>query len=46
MPLLQDLELSTGALLGLGRINMAIEQKSGSSTWENVFSNAYGEMQW
>ena len=44
MPLLQDLELSTGALLGLGRINMAIEQKSGSSTWENVFSNAYGEM--
>ena len=44
MPLLQDLELSTGALLGLGRINMGIEQKSGSSTWENVFSNAYGEM--
>ena len=44
MPILQDLELSTGALLGLGRINMGIEQKSGSSTWENVFSNAYGEM--
>tara|TARA_B110000438_G_C15792882_1_gene641545 strand:- start:1315 stop:2181 length:867 start_codon:yes stop_codon:yes gene_type:complete len=44
MPLLQDLELSTGALLGLGRVNMGIEQKSGSSTWEKVFENAYGEM--
>jgi hypothetical protein len=44
MPLLQDLELSTGALLGLGRVNMGIEQKSGSSTWKKVFENAYGEM--
>jgi hypothetical protein len=44
MPILQDLELSTGALLGLGRVNMGIEQKSGSSTWKKVFENAYGEM--
>ena len=45
IPILQDLELSSGALLGLGRVNMGIEQKSGSSTWEKVFENAYGEME-
>ena len=28
MPLLQDLEISSGALLGLGRVAMVIEQTS------------------
>ena len=44
MPLLQDLELSSGALMGLGRVSMAIDQQSGNPRWDKVFSNAYGTM--
>ena len=44
MPLLQDLEISSGALLGLGRIGMGIEQTSANPRWKQVFSNAYGTM--
>ena len=44
MPLLQDLEISSGALLGLGRIAMGIEQTSANPRWKQVFSNAYGTM--
>lgn len=44
MPLLQDLELSSGALMGLGRVGMAIDQQSGNPRWDKVFSNAYGTM--
>ncbi len=44
MPLLQDLELSSGALLGLGRVGIGLEQKSGENIrWNNTFSNVYGE---
>jgi hypothetical protein len=44
MPLLQDLELSSGALMGLGRVSMAIDQQSGNPRWDKIFSNAYGTM--
>tara|TARA_X000000950_G_scaffold240544_1_gene293655 strand:- start:639 stop:1502 length:864 start_codon:yes stop_codon:yes gene_type:complete len=44
MPLLQDLEISSGALLGLGRVAMGIEQTSANPRWKQVFSNAYGTM--
>ena len=44
MPLLQDLELSTGALMGLGRVSMAIDQQSGNPRWDKVFSNSYGSI--
>ena len=44
MPLLQDLELSSGALMGLGRVSMAIDQQSGNPRWNKIFSNAYGTM--
>ena len=44
MPLLQDLELSSGALFGLGRVGLSLEQKSGENIgWEDAFSNVYGE---
>ena len=44
MPLLQDLELSSGALFGLGRVGIGLEQKSGENIrWDNTFSNVYGE---
>lgn len=42
MPLLQDLELSAGALLGLARANIAIEQQTGTPTWDKTFQNVYG----
>ena len=44
MPLLQDLEISSGALLGLGRVAMGIEQTSANPRWKQVFSNTYGTM--
>ena len=44
MPLLQDLELSAGALMGLGRVNMALDQQSGNPRWDKVFTNVYGTM--
>ena len=42
MPLLQDLELSSGALLGLRRVGMALEQQSANPKWKQIFSNVYG----
>jgi len=44
MPLLQDLELSAGALMGLGRVSMALDQQSGNPRWDKVFTNVYGTM--
>ena len=44
MPLLQDLELSAGALMGLGRVSMALDQQSGNPRWNKVFTNVYGTM--
>ena len=44
MPLLQDLELSSGALFGLGHIGLGLEQRSGENIgWNDAFSNVYGE---
>ena len=42
MPIFQDLELSGGALLGLGRASLSIEQTIGNPTWDATFSNVYG----
>ena len=44
MPLLQDLELSAGALMGLARAGIAVDQQTGNPTWEKIFDNAYGTM--
>jgi len=44
MPLLQDLEISAGALMGLGRAGIALDQQSGNPRWADVFSNVYGTM--
>ena len=44
MPLLQDLELSAGALMGLARAGIAVDQQSGTPRWGTVFDNAYGTM--
>jgi len=44
MPLLQDLELSAGALMGLARAGIAVDQQSGNPRWGTIFNNAYGTM--
>jgi hypothetical protein len=44
MPLLQDFELSAGALMGLARAGIAVDQQSGNPRWGTVFDNAYGTM--
>jgi hypothetical protein len=44
MPLLQDLEFSAGALMGLARAGIAVDQQSGNPRWGSVFNNAYGTM--
>ena len=42
MPVLQDLEISGGALMGLARVNIAIEQQGGTPKWGTSFENVYG----
>ena len=44
MPLLQDFELSAGALMGLARAGIAVDQQSGNPRWGTIFDNAYGTM--
>ncbi|MFQ6615053.1 MAG: hypothetical protein ACE5D1_09445 [Fidelibacterota bacterium] len=44
MPLFRDVELAAGALLGLGRINLSIDQTSGTPRWSTSFSSMYGEI--
>ncbi|MGY8780810.1 MAG: hypothetical protein ACKVJJ_04020 [Fidelibacterota bacterium] len=44
MPILQDLELSAGALMGLGRTGIALDQQSGNPRWAKIFKNVYGTM--
>ncbi|MEE9167783.1 MAG: hypothetical protein V3U24_10050 [Candidatus Neomarinimicrobiota bacterium] len=40
-PLLRGLELSTGVLMGVGRLSLNITQSSGSPSWEEQFSGGY-----
>ena len=44
MPLLQDLELSAGALMGYARASIAVDQQNGTPRWGTIFDNAYGTM--
>ena len=44
MPLLQDLELSAGALMGAARASLAVDQRNGTPRWGTIFNNAYGTM--
>ena len=44
MPLLQDLELSAGALMGAARASLAVDQQNGTPRWGTIFNNAYGTM--
>lgn len=44
MPLFRDLEIAAGSLIGLGRMNISINQHNGTARWDRAFSNiVYGE---
>ena len=46
MPIFQDLEISAGAMMGLGRLNLSINQYAGNPVWEKLFDFAYGDRAW
>ena len=42
MPIFQDLEISAGAMMGLGRLNLSLEQSSSLTDWEGIFGYSFG----
>ncbi len=44
VPIFRDLEIATGALLGMGRATISIDQHSGTPRWSKTFTNVYGEV--
>ena len=42
IPVFRDLEISGGAMMGLGRVNVSIDQHTGEAQWNDLFSNSYG----
>ena len=46
MPVFQDLEISAGALMGLGRLNLSIDQYAANPKWDQMFDFAYGSKNW
>lgn len=42
VPVFRDLEISGGALMGIGRVNISIDQHTGEAQWNNLFQNSYG----
>jgi len=45
VPVFRDLEISGGAMLGIGRVNVSIDQHTGEAQWNTLFSNMYGNVQ-
>ncbi|MEE8437862.1 MAG: hypothetical protein V3S22_05930, partial [Candidatus Neomarinimicrobiota bacterium] len=45
VPIFRDLEISGGAMLGIGRVNVSIDQHTGEAQWNNLFLNMYGTVQ-
>ena len=42
MPIFQDLEISAGAMMGLGRLNLSLEQSSIMSNWSGILGYSFG----
>ncbi|MFQ6677763.1 MAG: hypothetical protein ACE5D0_05515 [Fidelibacterota bacterium] len=45
VPVFRDLEISGGAMLGIGRVNVSIDQYTGEAKWNDFYSNLYGTVQ-
>ena len=46
MPIFQDIEISAGAMMGLGRLRLAIDQYAANPKWGEMFNFAYGSKNW
>ena len=46
MPIFQDLEISAGAMMGLGRLNLSIDQYAANPKWREMFNFSYGSKAW
>ena len=46
MPVFQDLEISAGAMMGLGRLNLSIDQYAANPKWDEMFNFSYGSKAW
>jgi len=46
MPIFQDLEISAGAMMGLGRLNLSIDQYAANPKWGEMFNFSYGSKAW
>ncbi len=46
MPIFQDLEISAGAMMGLARLNLSIDQYAANPKWGEMFNFAYGSKKW
>jgi hypothetical protein len=45
VPIFRDLEIAAGALIGIGRVNLNIDQHSNTPRWNNLFDNRYGTVE-
>ena len=46
MPIFQDHEISAGAMMGLGRLNLSIDQYAANPKWGEMFNFSYGSKAW
>ena len=46
MPVFQDLEISAGAMMGLGRLNLSIDQYAANPKWNEMFNFQFGSKSW
>ena len=45
VPIFRDLEVASGAMFGLGRTVISIDQNTGTPRWDSSFNNNYGNVQ-
>ncbi len=45
MPVFRDVEIATGAMMGIGTLNIHAYQHSGTAVWSNSFQSVYGTFQ-
>jgi len=44
VPIFRDLEIASGAMFGLGRTIISIDQNTGTPRWDESFSNNFGQV--
>ena len=45
VPIFRDLEIASGAMFGLGRTVISVDQNTGTPRWDSSFNNNYGYIQ-